>query len=324
MKNDKTIPAQEAFDAFRNSRNIISSTLIPFRGAEGYDVYNPSMPFRLDGSTWMAGRVESRDGTDSRVFFFEQKISGGSEEYHWREDTPVYVMEDPFVCTVAGELILGGVEVEWDGSRPVSIVTVFYRGKSLHSMEKFAEGPRNMKDIRLVELPDGRIGIFTRPRDLSKLEEWGSIARIGFTTVSSLDGINGDVITNATLLGGHFKGFEWGGCNEAVMLRNGLIGVVGHRSWGVVNSYEDMVLHYYGFAFALDPKTLECTPSKIIISRDCFPDAPPKREGLEDVTFTSGLIRNPDGTAKVYTGLSDSAVGMAVIPDPFLEWDVIT
>ncbi len=309
----QAVPAREAYAAFAGSKQVLHARIVPFFGVEGHDVYNPSVPFELDGVTWMTGRVEARDGHASRTMFFERQEDG----YHFRADMPVYELEDPFITFVDGELVLGGVSVVWEGITPVAYKTVFYRGKSLLSLTPFAEGPRNMKDIRLVQLADGRIGVFTRPRDFTKLAEWGSLARIGFTVIGSLAGLCPEAITTAPLLRGQFTGIEWGGINQAILLEDGNIGVVGHRSWGRYTSVDDCDLHYYGTAFMLDPETSAVTPSRVIISRDCFPEAPAKNAGLVDVVFTSGIVRHGDGTATVYTGLSDAAVGSAVIPDPF-------
>ena len=312
-------PANEAYAAFAETKKVLDSQLLSFSGLNGYDIYNPSVPFDLEGTTWIAGRVEERVGHASRVMFFEKT----GANCRLREDMPVFEMEDPFVSFIGGELVLGGVVVEWEGITPVSIKTVFYRGKTLTNLTLFAQGPRNMRDIRLVELPDGRIGVFTRPRDFSKLEEWGSLAKIGYATIDSMEELTAEAIDRAKLLDGHFTGLEWGGANHAFMLKNGLVGVVGHRAWGTFKTLEDCDLHYYGIAFALDPATGATTPTKIIISRDCFPPAPAKNPGLVDVTFTAGIKRGGDGTASVYSGLSDAAVGVAVIPDPFAEWEAL-
>ena len=80
-------------------------------------------------------------------------------------------------------------------------------------------------------------------------------------------------------------------------------------------------LHYYGIAFAIDPVTREITQNKMIVSRDRFPETEKKRFDLGDITFTSGVLRGEDGTARVFTGLNDAYVGSAVIPDPFAEYE---
>jgi hypothetical protein len=54
----------------------------------------------------------------------------------------------------------------------------------------FAVGPQWMKDIRLVELADRRIGVFTRPKG----EYFGGQAEIGFTIIDNLDDLTPEVI----------------------------------------------------------------------------------------------------------------------------------
>ena len=57
-------------------------------------------------------------------------------------------------------------EIEW--------VTVFYRGADPANIEEFAKGPEHMKDIRLIELPDNKIGVFTRPKSIqTRFEDVG-------------------------------------------------------------------------------------------------------------------------------------------------------
>ena len=80
-----------------------------------------------------------------------------------------------------------------------------------------------MKDLRLVELQDGSIGVFTRPQG-----EKGGRGKIGFTRVASLEELSIDQINKAPLLEGQFVDEEWGGCNEIHLLPNGILGVLGH------------------------------------------------------------------------------------------------
>ena len=44
--------------------------VLQFDGVDGYDVYNPSIPFELDGRVIMAGRVENRSNEVSKTMFF--------------------------------------------------------------------------------------------------------------------------------------------------------------------------------------------------------------------------------------------------------------
>ena len=86
------------------------------------------------------------------------------------------------------------------------------------------------------------------------------------------------------------------------MLKNGWIGVLGH----IAMMSEGMVRHYYGMTFALNPKTKEKTPIKIICERSDFAPGDAKRSDLGDVVFVGGIIRNEGGFASLYVGLSDA------------------
>ena len=74
-----------------------------------------------------------------------------------------------------------------------------------------------MKDIRLIAMENGKIGVFTRPQG----EGPGTI---GFTTVNSLEQLSIAVINDAPL--GSFMPEEWGGANEIHLLEDGLLGVL--------------------------------------------------------------------------------------------------
>jgi len=80
-----------------------------------------------------------------------------------------------------------------------------------------------MKDIRLVELKNGKIGVFTRPQGRR-----GRRGKIGFTTISSLENLTPRTLTKAQIIKGQFAKGEWGGVNQALILKNGKIGALGH------------------------------------------------------------------------------------------------
>ncbi len=309
------VPLRQQVAEFQTHRPQIMGEILRFEGVGDHDVYNPSIPFDIDGITVIAGRVEKRTDEFSRVMFFTE--SGGV----WSplEGAPVFDLQDPFVTFAGDELIFGGVYVEWEGKR-ATWSTDFYRGDSLHTLRKFARGPAQMKDIRLLQLGDRRIAIFSRPQGEVMAERFGCTAKIGFTIVESLDDVTADVIENAPLLFDHFLPDEWGGCNQLFQLDNGLIGAIGHKSWGEMIDGEH-VLHYYSMAFALDPATRKMTPTKIIGSRDCFPPGLSKAPRMQDVTFTAGIVRHGDGTATLYTGLNDCQIGRVEITDPLLEYE---
>ena len=132
-----------------------------FVGSDGYDVYNPSIPFELDGMTIIAGRVENRSNEESDTMFFKKT----GDVWQLITNAPVLKgVQDPFVTFIDSELWLGGVYVEWDGPKLIQYYTVFYSGKSIFDLKLTAQGPKFMKDIRLLQLKDGRVAVCSRPQ----------------------------------------------------------------------------------------------------------------------------------------------------------------
>jgi len=153
--------------------------------------------------------------------------------------------------------------------------------------------------------------VFSRPQG-----ELGGRGTIGFTAVDSLDRPEARGIEQAPLLRGQFRAEEWGGANEAHLLRNGRIGVLGH-----IACMDEAGKHYYPMVFSVDPETGEHTPPRIIAARKYFPEGVPKRPDLVDVIFSGGLRRHADGTATLYAGISDAEAARIDMPDPFLEYE---
>lgn len=311
------VGCKEQYREFKSRNRHIRGEIVRVAGMEGMDVYNPSVPFEINGQLYMAGRVERRDSEVSRTFFFRE--NGG--EFRPCNDTPVFELQDPFISIVNSEIIFGGVRVIWEGTKAVTWFTDFYRGDSLQRLKYFVSGPEHMKDIRLVGLENGEIGIFSRPQGQRLRRKYGCTAKIGFSRVSSLEAVTPEAIAGATMLDGQFLPEEWGGCNQIYRLKNGMLGVIGHKAYGEGNNENNKILHYYSMAFVMNPQTREISPTKIICGRDCFPEGDYKQERLRDVTFTSGIIRNEDGTATLFSGLSDCQIGKIVIRDPFLEYE---
>ncbi len=287
--------------------------VLTFLGVEGYDVYNPSVPFSWQGKRVMAGRVEPRANADARIMFFEETDAG------WQLIPDAFVfegMEDPFVTHIGGHTILGGVHAIWrPNGELITYHTDFYCVDDLRCPKHVLQGPSCMKDIRLLELPDGRVAVFSRPNG-EAVKGLPIKASIGIAIVASLSEVIQEVIASAPMIQWAFDAEAWGGANQLVNLKGGLIGLIGHMSWGEQQEGRNM-LHYYSMAAVVDPEKQTVTPFEVISSRECFPAGPAKRSDLVDVCFTSGIERLPDGTARLYSGLSDAQVGMLTIPDPF-------
>ena len=165
-----------------------------------------------------------------------------------------------------------------------------------------------MKDIRLISLPNGKIGVFTRPQG-GKYDG----GKIGYMEIDSLNDLKKkDILNNAEIIENQFPEGEWGGANELHLLEDGRIGVIGHIA------YEDEKgKHYYAMAFIYDPKTKSSSPIKIIATRKNFPNGKAKSPKHDDIIFPGGLIRNGDDTATLYAGLGDAETGKIPIADPF-------
>jgi hypothetical protein len=304
---------EELFKEYQKNRNIISARRIQFYLGEDddRDVYNISAPLQWKGETLIAGRVEARDSEVSETVFFEEK------DGIWRkkEGYPVLRLQDPFITKLDDEIMVGGVEIYDDpecGGR-LAYRTVFYKGSTLRELDRFAQGPERMKDIRLLPLGDNGILVFTRPQGAV-----GGRGKIAFTRLEDISRLNAENIERAKVLEEQFYEEEWGGSNELHLLRNGKIGVLSHiaKFDGRGNR------HYYSSCFCFDISTGEYTPMKIIAVRDDFEKGDAKRPDLADVIFSGGIIRRPDGLAQLYCGVGDTQGHVLEIPDPFSEYEI--
>ena len=291
---------------FAMERAPLESGKITFSGVGNRDVYNIAAPVTFRGEILIAGRVEARETEHAEIVFFRRDPDG---VWRPRPGAPTFVgLQDPCVTIVNGELVLGGVRfpIELPDGRTIWRME-FYRGRSVERLTHFLTGPDGMKDIRIAGLPDGRIALFSRPHCGP-----GYRGRIGFTVVDGLDKLNPDVIAEAPILEGQFTDVEWGGVNEAHLLRDGRLGLLGHIAWMETGE----IRHYFAMAFAIDPETRAVDPVRLIAVRSQFHSGPAKRHDLVDVIFAGGLVRHWDGTATLFAGLSDAEAGYVRIQDP--------
>lgn len=274
---------------------------------EGKDVYNITAPFWWNGEKLLAGRVESRDSENSEVIFFSETEKG----YEPVKDYPVLNLQDPFVAKVDDLLVVGGVEIFPDPDNKDSLCwrTVFYKGKTVSGLKQFAKGPDRMKDIRLLQLRNGKILVAVRPQG-----SIGGRGKIGFTVIDSLEELDAEHMEKAQILEAQFIPEEWGGCNELHLLEDDRIGVLSHIACFDAAGNR----HYYSSCFIYHVDTGEYSPMKLIAVRDDFQAGACKRPDLRDVIFSGGLVRRPDGTAELYCGVSDAEAHRIIIQDPFI------
>ncbi len=308
---------QEEKAAFERQidQKVYESVSLCFQGVEGYDVYNCSIPFSWNGKTYIYGRVEKREvWAGSWVRLFQET---GPDTYTLVPGSRAYQLEDPYISLFHGELVMGGTHVRKKCGQIDTYYGYFYRGRELEDLEYFTTGPDQMKDIRLVELADGSLGVFSRPRSKEIEEKYGSASLVGFARISSLEELTGEVVSLARPIEGLFGPGEWGGCNQVYLLENGSLGVAAHQSYTESQEAGEPLAVYMNTAFEFDPVTFAVSNKKVIGTRACYPAGPAKRPQLVDCTFTSGLVMRADGKADLYGGMGDVQEGRIVIDYPF-------
>ncbi len=280
--------------------------------ATNISIYNITKPIISDSKRYLFGRVEPLNSEDSKIMFFEE--SGNV----WRlvDEAPVLGLQDPFYNEdIQGYNIVGGVHIHQEDGKIAYYQTYFYRYKKTllelfnkdgFVIEPFAKGSKGMKDIRLIGLNSGKIGVFTRPQGNN-----AGLGKIGYIEIENLDQLE-DAIPKARIIENQFHDDEWGGVNELHLLDGGRIGVLGH-----IAHFDGDVRHYYAMAFIFDPKTKNHTHMEILTTADEFPPVAPKKNDLGKIIFSGGLHRNKDGTADLYVGIGDVKAGVIKIRDPF-------
>jgi hypothetical protein len=284
---------------------------LKFYGIELKDIYNITPPFFVKERLVIAARVENReDEIASEVHFFES-----TGDINWKKIniTPLN-LQDPFVVSIDDQIIVGGIEVfpplPDSPNDSITYHTVFYKGENLDTLQIFAVGPEKMKDIRIIKLKNGRIGVFTRPQGGEN-----NGGEIGYVEIDRLEDLNKpEIILGAKIIRDQFAAREWGGVNQLQELDGGRIGIVGH----IACFDEKKMKHYYGMSFVFDPKANIASPIKIIATRENFPEGEAKKSGLEDVIFVGGIAQDAsDKQWYLYAGLSDVESGRIPIEYPF-------
>lgn len=283
----------------RRAEGPVSAKRLLFEGVGDRDVYNPSGIFRgPTGGERLAGRVEERSSEWSKVLLFERL----ADSWHVVPDAVPLDLQDPFVFHHGGRRHLGGVEIaeveDESGEAVFAWRTVVLDHTDPTRPTVVFTGPWGMKDLRFVDLADGRLGVFTRPQGGAD-----GRGRIGFTTAASLASLTIDDIASAPRLERLFVPEEWGGVNHAWLLADGRLGVLGH-----IAAFDDRgARHYYPISFEFDPVTSEVTEPRILFERRDLPDGPAKRDDLRDVIFPGWADASRD-PALVICGASDAEV----------------
>lgn len=303
------VEVNKLLENYRKIKAPKSPKKLIFTGIEDFDAYNITAPFTINNKLFMVARVEKRDSEHSQIMFFNKTALENeiSETWSLNNNIAPLKLQDPFFTFINNEIILGGVEIEENIDNTLTWRTAFYRGKNLGCLEKFFTGPNGMKDIRLCELKDKRIALFTRPQG-----EIGGRGKIGFNIISNIDELSIDLINKTPILE-MFKDDEWGGVNEVHVIDENRLGVLGHIACFSNNN----IRHYYPMFFKLNLSDLSFTMPKIICERKDFLDGSSKRDDLIDVVFAGGIVLN-NTLATLYAGTSDCEAQKIIIPNPFI------
>ncbi|CCW68383.1 unnamed protein product [Phytomonas sp. Hart1] len=292
-------------EEFEVSKKPYESVLLTFKGVDGWDVYNCSVPFLWKGKRHIYGRVERREEwANSHVRLF---METGKDEFTVLPEC-LLELEDPYIQKIKGAFIFGGTHTRKTQNDIFSYYGHFFRGfpEDLHY---FTSGPNYMKDIRLVDLNDGRIGVFSRRRDEEAIY-------VGFTTIDSIDHLSTEVIAAATPLN-LFEDGTWGGVNQAYLLSSGKVGCIAHYSFSDKSPTCEAWSVYTNFSFVFDVETRQVINPKIIGTKSSYPTAPAKIPLLEDCVFSSGIVKRADGKYDLYSGVADTCQGRITIDFPF-------
>lgn len=292
---------------FEKTKVIHATKWLTFHGIDGYDVYNSSVPFNINGKAHIFGRVERRnEWVNSYVHLFQEV---GPDEYALVRDIPRLQMEDPFVCKIHGEMVLGGTRVTKNKGKVSDYFCDFYRGK-INDLLYFTSGPKKMKDIRLIEMADGKIGVFSHHKTPTS-------CLTGFITIDSLNELSAEVVDAAKPIDHTLFGDAWGGVNQPYLLSTGKIGCISHHGYVDKDENGELLNVYCITSFVFEPHTNKVYSYKILGTKNCFPEYPPKAARLADCAFASGIVMRDDGKCDLYSGVGDTRVGRLVIDYPF-------
>ncbi len=297
-------------------------TLINISGIGRRDTYNVAF-HKYSDQKIIAFRAERRISFAWRRQYYHPMIHFATQHRNgWRitpDIQPFDMMEDPFFVEVttasSKQLIFGGVRVRREGHKVIPC-TEFYKGDDIYSLDrKPFLVVDNMKDIRLMQLPERDFLLCNRP--------WGKQhgrGRITLHIINDLEQVADTNIKTIAILDAGDNPHAWAGINDVYILedekKEQWVGLLGHVA------FDDEGRHYAACTYKIrlkdlrDHKVRDIEP-QVIATRACFPPAPAKRKTLRDVVFPGHLEHLHNHTYRLWAGLSDARIGTIDIDDPF-------
>lgn len=301
--------------------------IITIDGVHNKDYYNPAL-CALGDSKILAFRMEDRESSIITPEKYHPEIAFAAplDDRHWRlleRPAPIAMLEDPTFLRVrrdnVAHVVLGGVRVQITDSGFIAN-TEFYTGPNMESLspQPFAV-IKGMKDVRLLELPDGRLLLSKRPTGGEY--EAGKITLHVLDNISQLSQVDTlNLRTYAVLDSGYAA--DWVGTNSMYLLPDVhgdlWVGLLGHLGLRDVDDGKHYAVTTYKIRLEdlLDSKVHHIMP-RVIATRACFEDGPWKTPDLGDVVFPGSLDPLGHETYRLWAGLSDARIGTVVVDNPF-------
>jgi len=304
------------------------------------NVYNSSASvWDSESNRWISAVREENGGEFSSQIRFSSRVSDNPAETNRYEPnisnlselSLPYICQDPSLKRIYDDWFITQVEVDPkslnNASQDAYYTSAVYAGKRLDNLRLIARSPNKMKGVHLVGLPNRRIGIFTRPQCPGDPAR-GGLGKAGFTVVESPDEITIDVLAAAPLIPELFsdEAGEWGGVNDAFLLPNGDLAVLGHIARFEPSEIKDS-RGYYPIFFTFNPNSGQVNHLQILATvTDLRFNGQIKaaRPDLENVFYPSALwFPNRDITspyAVLTGGIKDSEMAAIYIPNPLDGW----
>lgn len=225
-------------------------------GFEGFDAYNGTGPLNFMGRQVSAKRIEPRPSEQSETYFVTQNPDG---KFQQSEYLPSYSrLQDPWQTMVGGKYVFGAVRTFNNPNGDIEHVrTVIFQGNGPDDMEEVANGPLDMKGIRVADMHDGTVLVTSREGN-----------RIMYRILENISDIEHVDLYDSPLLYKFPEG-TWGAINRGDRL-NGAVGFLAHCAC----EYRDGGISakpYIGGSIEFDIGNQKATKFKPIVSVENVP-----------------------------------------------------